>query len=334
MFKISVAEFGEPDVMRLVEAHPPRLQPGQVLVRVHAAGVNPADTYIRAGTYAFFRPELPYTPGFDAAGTVEALGAGVTSVRRGDRVFVAALGLGSSGAYADAMVCDASAAHPLPAHVTFLEGAGIGVPWTTAFRALFQRGGLTSGETVLIHGASGGVGVPALQMAVAAGAVVIATAGTETGLSLVRGLGAAHALNHHTPGYTQGIVEATKGRGVDLVIEMLANQNLEADGSLLADRGRVVVVGSRGSIMFTPRLLMQREAEVRGMALWNMTGEETAEALGGVSRLLADKAIRPATGSVFDLADAAAAHTHIMSAPANGKCVLRCSGSASDAGGS
>lgn len=324
MLKISVSEFGGPDVLRPVAADPPSPQHGQVLVRVHAAGVNPADTYIRSGTYAFFRPELPYTPGFDAAGVVEGVGRDVTSVKVGDRVFTATLGLGGTGAYSEFMVCPAEAVHPLPEHFTFLDGAGIGVPWTTAFRALFQRGGLTSGETVLIHGASGGVGVPTLQMAVASGAVVIGTAGTEAGLALVRERGAAHALNHHSPSFAEELAEVTRGRGVELVIEMLANRNLENDVSLLAQRGRVVVVGSRGSLTFTPRALMLKEADIRGTALWNMTAEERADALVGVGRHLSDHTVGPAPSTVFDLRDAARAHAHIMSEPATGKVVLRC----------
>jgi NADPH:quinone reductase-like Zn-dependent oxidoreductase len=162
-------------------------------------------------------------------------------------------------------------------------------------------------------------------MASSSGAVVIATAGTESGLALVCGLGADHALNHRVENYLDAVVDLTDGRGVDLVIEMLANRNLESDVALLAPRGRVVVVGSRGSLTFTPRLLMQREADIRGTALWNMTASERGDAVAGVGRFLTDPAMKAPTATVFDLADAALAHTHIMSEPAQGKCVLRCS---------
>nr|WP_238356577.1 NADPH:quinone reductase [Kribbella italica] len=295
------------------------------MVRVHAAGVNPADTYIRAGGYAFFHPPLPYTPGFDGAGVVEAVGAEVSAVAVGDRVFVAALGVPASGTYAQQLICDVAAVHPLPGHLTFHQGAGFGVPWTTAYRALFQRGELEAGETVLVHGASGGVGHPTVQLAIAAGATVIGTAGTEEGLDQVRSLGAAHILNHRTPGYLDTVPELTGGRGIDLVVEMLADQNLEADALLLAQRGRVVVVGSRGSLTFTPRTLMAREADVRGTALWNLTPAEKHAALSGVSDFLAAHQLIATPATVYPLDEAARAHEELATQPAVGKRILNCS---------
>jgi NADPH:quinone reductase len=216
---IQVPEFGGPEVLQYRELPVPEPGDGQVRVRMQAIGVNPADTYIRMGTYAFFTPELPYTPGFDGAGVVDAVGAGVEGVGPGDRVFVGALGTpGWSGAYAELAVGDAAGVHPLPPTLSYGQGAAVGVPCVTAWRALFQKAGLQPGETVLIHGASGGVGVPATQLASDAGAVVIGTAGSAEGAEVVRGAGASHVLDHSAPGYLDELADLTGGRGVSVVV--------------------------------------------------------------------------------------------------------------------
>jgi NADPH2:quinone reductase len=315
---IVVRRFGGPEKLVLEEAADPRPGPGEVVVRVEAAGVNPADTYIRTGVYAFFEPEVPYTPGFDGAGTVEAVGDGVTGCAAGDRVFVATLGSTGSGTYAERIVCAADAVHPLPDRLSFAEGAAIGVPWLTAYRALFQRGGLQTGEVVLVHGASGGVGLPVVQMAREAGAMVIGTAGTPAGADLVRSVGADHVVAH---GAMDEIAKLTDGHGVDVVVEMRADLNLEADAGALAQRGRVVVVGSRGALPFTPRTLMVQEADVRGTAVWNMTPAERADAWAAISTF---SELSTPVGTVFPLAEAARAHEHVINQPAAGKCVLDC----------
>ncbi|MGW6277802.1 NADPH:quinone reductase [Kribbella sp. NPDC055071] len=325
MRAIVVRRFGPPEVLAVEDAPDPMPGPGEVVVRVMAAGVNPADTYIRTGVYAFFQPVVPYTPGFDGAGVVEQVGAEVTSCRVGDRVFVATLGFSGSGTYAERMVCAADAVHPLPERVSFAEGAAIGVPWTTAYRALFQRGELQPGQTVLVHGASGGVGVPAVQMARRAGAVVIGTAGTGPGEELVRSVGAHHVLNHREDDYLDGVAPLTGGRGVDLIIEMLADHNLEADTGVLAPRARIVIVGSRGSLPFTPRALMVHEADVRGTAVWNMTPAEQAQAQSAIADHLTAGDLTIPIGTAFPLAEAARAHEHVMTQPATGKCILDCS---------
>jgi len=201
MHGIQVSEFGGPEVLEHRELPVPEPGAGQVRVRLHAIGVNPADTYIRTGTYAFFTPELPYTPGFDGAGVVDAVGAGVDEVAPGDRVFVAALGTpGCSGLYADLAVVDAAVVHPLPSTLSYGQGAAMGVPCVTAWRALFQKARLQPGETVLIHGASGGVGVPATQLAADAGAVVVGTAGSAAGMEVVRRAGAGHRNRQRSRG--------------------------------------------------------------------------------------------------------------------------------------
>lgn len=325
MKRIEISELGAEDVLQLVddEAVDAEPGPGQVTVEIHAAGVNPADTYVRAGNYEFLKPDLPFTPGYDGAGVVAATGPGVTHVQAGDRVWVSTIPARTLGTYAQTMVCDAGIVHPLPDHLSFEEGAALGVPYTTAYRALFQRGHGTPGEVVLVHGASGGVGIPAVQLAVAHGMKVIGTAGTPAGLELVLQNGAAHALDHTQPGHVAQIRDLTEGRGVDLVVEMLANKNLQEDMDLLASRGRIVIVGSRGPVQVSPRSLMVAEADIRGTALWNMTPADFEDAYSALDKVLRSQAIRPVIGKRFPLAEAAEAHRFITTSRAAGKVVLQ-----------
>src|SRR5438093_12887621 len=177
MKAIRVSEYGGPSVLKLEEVPAPQPGATQVLVRNRAVGINPVDTYLRSNTDNR-GPKLPYTPGSDAAGTVEAVGAGVSSVKPGDRVYVAGT---LTGAYAEMSLCDPDQIHPLPENVSFSQGAGLGVPYGTAYHALVNRGKPRAGETVLVHGASGGVGIGAVQIARALGMVVFGTAGSEAG---------------------------------------------------------------------------------------------------------------------------------------------------------
>ena len=148
MKAIRIHEFGGPEVIRLEEISDPPVGPGQVLIKVYAVGVNPVDTYIRAGAYAI-KPTLPYTPGSDASGVVEAAGKEVKHIRVGDRVYTAGT---ISGAYAQKALCFESQVHPLPQKISFAQGAALSVPYSAAYRAIFQRARAVPGETVLIHG--------------------------------------------------------------------------------------------------------------------------------------------------------------------------------------
>lgn len=318
MNAIQVHQFGGPEVLALHEIPAPKPGPGEVLVRVRAAGVNPYDTYMRSGSYAI-KPPLPYTPGSDAAGTVEAVGQGITSVKPGDRVYTATT---VSGAYAEYALALESQVHPLPAKTSFAQGAGLWVPYGTAYTALHHHAAARAGETVLIHGASGGVGVAAVQFARAQGLAVMGTAGTERGLDLVKQQGAHQAFDHSKVGYTEEILKATGGKGVDVVLEMLANVNLAADLKLLALHGRVIVIGNRGEISINPRELMTRRAMVRGFTLWAATATESAEIHAAVAAGLENGTLRPIVGKELPLKDAPQAHRDVMSSGAYGKIVL------------
>jgi NADPH2:quinone reductase len=318
MRAIRVSEFGGPEVLRLEETPDPKPGDGQVLVRVKAAGVNPVDAYIRAGTYPR-KPNLPYTPGTDAAGVVESTGAGVKRFKPGDRVYTN----GSvTGVCAEFAVADQSRVHHLPSGTSFPQGAALGVPYGTAFRALFQRGGAKAAETVLIHGASGGVGSACVQFGRAAGLTVIGTGGTDKGRELVRQEGAHHVLDHRAADYDKRLMELTDGRGVDLIVEMLANVNLAKDLTMLAPAGRVVVVGNRGTIEIDPRQTMSREASILGLTLFAATEADLAQIHAGIVAGLENGSLRPVVGQEIPLYEAASAHQAVMEPGAYGKIVL------------
>jgi NADPH2:quinone reductase len=314
---IRVRTFGGPEVMVLEDMPDLHAGPKQVLIRVKAAGVNPTDTYTRAGTSR--RPPLPYTPGYDAAGIVESIGEGVTRVKVGARVYIS----GSiSGAYAEQALCDEQQVHPLPDKVTFAQGAGVSIPYATAYRALFQLAKATPGEIVLVHGASGGVGVAAVQLARAAGMEVIGTGGSERGRKLAIEQGAHHVLDHHAPNYLDQIQPLTQGHGVDVILEMLANVNLDKDLKMLARGGRVVVVGSRGRVEIDPRDAMMRDASILGMLIFNTTPEESFTIHSALHAGLEDGTLRPVVGKEIPLGEAARAHREIMEPNAYAKIVL------------
>jgi len=318
MKSIRVSEVGPPQVMKLQEVPDPVPQAGQIVVKVAAIGVNPVETYVRAGKYPL-KASLPYTPGHDAAGTVFAVGEDVKGFRIGDRVYTSST---ISGAYAEKVLCPEQGVHPLSKNVTFQQGAAMGVPYATAWRALHLRGRGMPGEWMLVHGATGGVGTATVQLGRAWGMHIIATGGTERGRQMVKEQGADHVLDHHAAEYLKHAMELTGGHGVDIIVEFLANVNLNKDLGILSHRGRVVVVGSRGPVEIDARQTMTRDASILGMSLNNATPTELREIHAALVAGLADGSLRPVIGREFALADAAEAHEAIMSAGAFGKIVL------------
>jgi len=321
MKAIRAHEFGGPEVLRYDDIPEPTPGAGQVRVRLHAAGVNPFDTYMLSGTYAI-KPPLPYSPGADGAGVVEAVGDGVTGVAVGERVYTGGTADHQSyGAYRQVVLCTPSQVHPLPARVSFAEGAAVNVPALTAHVAL-ERATPRGGDVVLVHGASGSVGLAAVQLARAAGLTVIGTASTDDGLALVAAEGAHHVVNHAEAGHVERIQALANGRGPDVVLEMLANVNLDHDLTMLAPRGRIVVIGNRGRIEIDPRKIMAKHAVVTGLALWGLTTEEVQRGHEALGQALASGALRPVVGTELPLAEAAEAHRRVMTPGARGKIVL------------
>jgi len=318
MKAIVVKEFGAPEVMKLEEVPTPEVGVSQVLVRVKAAGVNPVDTYIRGGLHAQ-KPSLPYTPGKDAAGIVEAVGANVKDLKTGDRIYTAGA---VTGTYAEFALCEENQVQKLPENVSFEQGAGIFVPYATSYRALFQKAKGKAGETILIHGASGGVGVASVQWAKNAGLRVIGTAGSEEGKRLVKEQGADFVLDHADENYFEEIKQITEGKGVDVILEMLANENLQKDFEILAMFGRVALIGSRGSLEFTPRAVMGKDATVYGMSLFNAPEAAMREIYDAIYEGLSKGLLNPVVGRTFPLAEAVRAHHSVIEEKAFGKIVL------------
>jgi len=314
--------FGPPEVLQLEEVPDPVAGPGEVVVSVHAAGVNPVEAYLRSGIYP--KPATPFTPGSDGAGLIESIGEGVNNVDVGDRVYIAG---SKSGTYAEKALCNARNVHPLPASASFAQGAAIHVPYVTAFQALFHRGRAQSGERLFVHGGSGAVGVAAIQFARRGGLFVIASAGSDEGRKLVLEQGADYALDHTAQNYLDQISELTEGKGVHLILEMLANVNLANDLNVIARYGRIVLIGNRGdrnqgTITINPRTAMAKDADILGMTQNNATREERRRAHTEIVAGLASGEIHPVIGQEFALADAALAHHAVLENKSFGKIVL------------
>jgi NADPH2:quinone reductase len=322
MQAILARQFGGPDVLKLEEVPDPSAGSGQVRVRIHAVGVNPYETYMRSGAYAI-KPDLPYIPGADAAGVIDQVGEGVSGWKIGDRVYISGTAIHKAyGAYAQFAVCNLDQIHRLPDRISFTQGAGLFVPYVTAWRALFGRANTRAGDVVLIHGASGGVGSAATQFAVSVGATVVGTAGSDEGLDLVRKQGATFAINHRTPNYLEEITKVTAGRGPDVILEMLANVNLDNDLTVVAPGGRIVVIGNRGRIEIDPRKIMSKDISVFGFALWGTPPDEIRRAHAAIVAGLDSGALNPVVGTEMPLRDAAKAHVKVMEPGARGKIVL------------
>ena len=323
MRAIVVREFGSPSVMKLEDVPTPKPGANDVVVRVRTAGVNPVDAYARTGTYPR-KPPLPYTPGSDGAGEVESVGASVSGLRAGDRVYIAGdnVALLGAGTYAEYALCSPAMLHRLPARISFAQGAALGVPYLTAYRSLFIRANARAGETVLVHGATGGVGIASVQLARAHGMRVFGSGGTDKGLQLLRYQGVEVAINHSEASYLDAVMSATNGRGVDLILEMAAHINLDKDLGVLARNGRVVMIGTRGRVEIDPRQTFPRDAAILGMTLFNAGPSELAAMHMALVAGLENGALNPVVGREFSLADAAAAHEAVLSSGALGKIVL------------
>lgn len=317
MKAIQVRQFGGPEVLQLAELPLPEPGPGRVRIKIHAIGVNPVDTYLRGGSNPGL--PLPYTPGFDAAGVIEAVGPDAAGWKVGDRVYTSDT---ATGAYAESAVAEIGQIHRLPDNISFPQGAALNIPYATAYRALFQRANAKAGETVFVHGASGGVGTAAVQLARAAGLTVIGTGGTEEGRRLVMENGAHHVIDHRAPNYLEELTKLTGGRGPDIILEMLANVNLAKDLTVVAKFGRIVVIGSRGKIEILPRDAMSRDASVLGMTLFNTPAAERKAIHAAIEAGLENGTLRPVVGKRFPLAQAAQAHAAVLEPGSFGKIIL------------
>lgn len=320
MKAIRVHEFGGPQVLK-IESNVaiPAYSDSQVLIRVGSAGVNPVDTYIRMGLFAQL-PTLPYIPGRDGSGTVEKVGSQVESLKVGDRVFFS----GASGSYAQYVACESQSVFPLADRLTFAQGAALGVPYFTAYRAIFIKGKAKAGDKVLVHGASGAVGLAACQMAKAHGMTVVGTAGTPQGMELVKNNGAHLVFNHREKGYLEQAAEAVGGEGFDVIIENASDINLGTDLTIIAAGARVVVVGNRGNVEISPRFLMTEEASIVGCALFRSTPEEWRETAAAVVAGVEMGFLTPVIDKEYAMEEVQEAHANVLSheGGSRGKLVL------------
>jgi NADPH2:quinone reductase len=318
MKAVVVENYGGPEVLTVRELGKPAPGPGRLLIKLHAAGINPVDSYQCSGAQGY-TPSLPFTPGIDGAGTVDDIGEGVIGFSVGMKVYVA----GSlTGTYAEYCLCSPGQVFPLPEKLNMAEGACLGVPYFTAARALFTCGRASSSDNILIHGASGSVGLACMQLTRDGGFKVFGTAGTKKGENLVRRNGAAACFSHHNPKRFKTIREATGGRGINLIIEMLANVNLDDDLKILAPGGQVVVVGSRGRIEISPRDLMSNENSVTGLKLAVASPEERREYARLIEEGVEKGSLQPRISAILSLEQAGDALQMVMKGPHTGSIVL------------
>jgi NADPH2:quinone reductase len=308
-------EFGGPDVLRVDEIEKPQPGAGEVLIRVMVAGVNYADTMLRAGTY-FFKPPLPHTPGFEVAGVIEAADEGVSGFKPGQRVMARV----ASGGYAEYAVAKTDQVMLVPEDLDFGKATAILVQGWTALGLLKS---LRAGQTVLVHAAAGGVGSILVQLAKAKGARVIGTASTVEKLETVKSLGADVTVNYSETHWTEQVLASTEGKGVDLLIEMTGGEIGSQNIRCLAAGGTMIVYGAASGKDFqiSAVALMSRNLTVKGYTLYSET-PETLEAFtqelvshleNGRLRIMVQE---------FSFAEAAEAHRAMEARRTTGKVVL------------
>jgi NADPH:quinone reductase-like Zn-dependent oxidoreductase len=311
-------EHGGPNVLGVDDVEPPEPGPEEVLVEVEAVGVNPVDTYFREGTYAV--PELPFVPGSDLAGVVAAVGDEVEQFERGDRVFGTGLGNGRSGTYAEAVFAPASFLGPLPTEVTFAQGAALALVGVTAWQAFVHHAGVEPAERVLIHGASGGVGHVAVQLADTMGAAVIGTAREKYHDRLGR-LGADAVFEYDSDLETK--VPAFGAPNV--VLDTRANAYLDLDTEVAARDGRIVAIGNTAdeatiAPINGPSGAKPKELSYQFMSMFNCP--EYTDRLERLGRLCAAGDVSPVIARRYDLAEAGEAQRAVRKDSFLGKIVL------------
>jgi NADPH:quinone reductase len=319
MKAIQVHEFGTVDVLKMVELPDPVPRVGEVLIRVHAAGVSPLDTYVREQSHGTPTPDLPYIPGFEAAGEIAAIGEGVTKFKVGDRVYINTF----LGAYSELIVQDENSVYALADSVSFAQGTVVANSYPTAYYALFNLAHGKMGDRIFIHGASGAVGTAAVQLAKAAGMTVVGTAGSDRGLEIIQQEGAHHALNHREPDYLKQALELTEGKGFDIILEMNASKKLADDVALVGTFGRIIVIGGTdAAVTFDPTPILWKGASILGLYIGLTTPEESAQIHDALFTQLQNKSLRPIVGQEFALTDVAKAHAAVHQTSSTGKIVL------------
>lgn len=323
MKAIEIATPGGPEQLRLTDRPTPQPGEGEVLIRVAAAGVNRPDVVQRQGHYPP-PPGASDLPGLEVAGTVVALGPNVTGVAPGDEVTA----LLSGGGYAEYATAAAPLCLPIPAGLSLIEAAALPETYFTVWTNLFERGGCKAGDDVLIHGGTSGIGTTAIQLAKAMGARVFATAGTHAKARFCEEIGAVRGIDYRTEDFVEIVKSATDGKGVDVILDMVASTYVQRNIEAAAVDGRIVVIailgGARAEIMMNK--IMVKRLTLTGSTLRPRTVAQKAIVAEGVKRhvwpLLAAKRVRPIIHATFPLAQAAEAHRLMESSNHIGKIML------------
>jgi NADPH2:quinone reductase len=300
---------GGPEVIQYGELPKPVPKNGEVLVKVGTAALNPIDTYIRAGAVTMPLP-IPFIPGCDLAGTVEAVGPGVKHFKAGDRVWGSNQGLlGRQGTFAEYAAVAEEWLYPTPAGVADADAAAVALVGITAYLGLFQRAHLTAGETAFVNGGTGGVGSMVVQMAKAVGAKIVTTVGSAEKAEMCRKWGADCIINYQTDHVDARIKEFTKDQGVNVWYETQREPDFVRTFPLLAKRGRMVVMaGRQAQPVFPLGVFYPRDLSLFGFAMFNATPDEQRRAAEDINRWLAAKKLHAVIGKTLPLKDAAAAH--------------------------
>jgi putative PIG3 family NAD(P)H quinone oxidoreductase len=321
---IEITRFGGPEVLRPAERPDPAPGPGEVLIRVVAAGVNRPDVMQRRGVYPP-PPGASDIPGLEVAGTVAEVGPDVSQWREGDRVCALVAG----GGYASLCVAPAPQCLPAPLALDLVAAAAIPETLFTVWSNVFERGQLRAGETALFHGGTSGIGTMAIQLAAARGARVLATAGSEAKCRACEALGAARGINYRTDDFVAAVRALTDDRGVDLVLDIIGGGYVSKNLSVLAMDGRLVQIGlmsGESSATIDLRRVLGRRLTITGSTLRPRTVEEK----GRIADMLREQvwplvergAVKPVVHRTFPMAEAAAAHALLESSAHVGKIVL------------
>lgn len=336
MRAIQVTKHGEPEVLKVSDHPEPAPAPGQVVVRVRAAGINFADILMRLGFYPG-TPKPPFSPGFEIAGTVEAVGEGV-DIPIGQRVVASTF---PGGGYAEMVAVPAARALLLPAEMSFEEAAALPVNYLTAYQALTYMAGLRAGERILIHAAAGGVGLAAIQLAKLAGAEIFGTASASKHPFLLQ-QGVSHAIDYHTQDFEEEVKRLTNNEGVDVILDAVGGSSYRKGYRLLRHGGRLICYGMSAAVTgkgrslkalgawwqtpsFNALDLMRKNRAVIGVHLGQMGRAEPGRVrdwMQDLFGLYAAGKIKPHIGRTFPLAEAAAAHHYIHDRKNIGKVLL------------
>ena len=323
MRAVEITEHGKPEVLKVGERPVPHPKPGEVLVRVAAAGVNRPDVFQRLGHYAP-PPGASDIPGLEIAGEVVAVGSAVSNWEIGDRLCALVQG----GGYAEYCTAPAPQCLPIPSELNAVEAASLPETFFTVWSNVFDRAHLAPGESLLVQGGSSGIGVTAIQMAKAFGHKVLATAGSPQKCAACEELGTDRAINYKTEDFVAVVKEYTGGRGVNVILDMVGGEYVDRELKCLADDGRLAIIALLGGAKSTLNLneILRRRLTVTGATL----RPRPVSYKGSVARNLRERvwphlesgAIKPVIYRIFPLADAAQAHALMESGEHIGKIVL------------